>query len=130
MLSYFSGRVLERRELWGARTMLGHRSHFVSAQAVLLRGWLLWGWLQQEKPQQVKGVAGGTLHKAGPQREADPLLADPEGGPGGGDGAEIEWNLVGGSGLASEGSDCLLQEVPSVGRPGAGGKVDRLWRVR
>merc|ERR1719180_437346 len=111
--------------------MLGHRSDFVSAEAVLLRGWILWGWLQQEKPQQVEGVAGGALHEAGPQREAHPLLADPEGGAGGGDGFKIKWNLVGSSGLATKGPDCLMQEVPGVGRPDrARGQVDRLWRVR
>ena len=110
--------------------MLGHRSHFVSSEAVLLRGWLLRAGVQQEKPQQGEGAAGGTLHQEGPQREADHLLADPEGGPGGGDGAPVERNLLGGSRLATKGPDCVLQEVPSLGRSGAGREVDRLWRVR
>ena len=110
--------------------MLGHRSHFISSEAVLLRGWLLRGWLQQTKPQQGKGAAGGTLHKEGPQREAHHLLADPEGGSGGRDGAPVEWNLLGGSRLETKRPDCIVQEVPSVGRPGAGREVDRLWRIR
>ena len=95
--------------------MLGHWSNFISSEAVLLRGWILWGWVQQEKSQQGEGVAGGPLHKAGPQREADHLLADTKGGSGDGDGAPVERNLLGGSRLASKGSDCLVQEVPSVG---------------
>ena len=62
-----AGRVLKRRELRGPRTLLGHRSNVLPTKAVLLRGRLLWAWLQQEEPQQGQEAAGGLVHQAGPQ---------------------------------------------------------------
>ena len=100
-LTLIAGRVLKRRELWGPRTLLGHRSNVLPTKAVLLRGRLLWAWLQQEEPQQGQEAAGGLVHQAGPQREADPLLEDPEGSERGRDGAEAERNFMGSGWLAT-----------------------------